>query len=75
MLITIKTLSGRKLAFEMEETQKISEIKQKLFEKEQIPTEQIRLIYQGKVIADDNTIAECKIQPNIELMMALHLRG
>lgn len=75
MLITIKTLSGRKLSFEMEDTQKILEVKSKLFEKENIPVEQIRLIYQGKVINDEQTIADCKIQTNVEIMMAIHLRG
>jgi hypothetical protein len=75
MLITIKTLSGRKLAFEMEGTQTISDIKLKLFEKEQIPQDQIRLIYGGKVVNDDMTVEQCKIQPGTELMMALHLRG
>ena len=42
MLITIKTLSGRKISLDFEPTQKINEIKETLQEKEGIPKEQIR---------------------------------
>ncbi len=75
MLICIKTLSGRKLSLDFEPSQKICEIKETLHEKEGIPTEQIRLIYSGKVISDDFKIEECNIQPGAVLMMALNLRG
>ena len=47
MLITIKTLSGRKLSLDFEPTQKVEEIKNALQEKEGIPAQQIRLIYSG----------------------------
>lgn len=75
MLISIKTLSGRKLAMDFEPSQKIIEIKEALQEKEGIPKEQIRLIYSGKVVSDESTIGECNIQAGNVLMMALHLRG
>jgi hypothetical protein len=75
MLISIKTLSGRKLALDFEPTQKIIEIKETLQEKEGIPKEQIRLIHSGKVLNDEMKIDECNIQPGNFLMMALHLRG
>ena len=75
MLITIKTLSGRKLSLDFEPTQKIEEIKNSLQEKEGIPVEQIRLICQGKVLKDELTIQEAKITPGTTLMMMMHLRG
>ena len=75
MLISIKTLSGRKVALDFEPSQKIIEIKETLQEKEGIPKEQIRLIHSGKVLNDDVKIEECNIQPGNFLMMALHLRG
>jgi hypothetical protein len=75
MLISIKTLSGRKVALDFEPSQKIIEIKETLQEKEGIPKEQIRLIHSGKVLNDDVKIEECNIQPGSFLMMALHLRG
>ena len=74
MLITIKTLGGRKVILDFEPTHKIVDIKESLQEKEGIPKEQIRLIYAGKVINDDMKIEECNIQPGAHLMMALNLR-
>ena len=61
MLITIKTLSGRKLSLDFDNTQKISEIKEALTEKEGIPVQQIRLIYGGKILKDEITIQEATI--------------
>ena len=75
MLISIKTLSGRKLSLDFESTQKISEIKEALQEKEGIPKEQIRLIYSGKILADDATVEESHIQPGTMILMMMHLKG
>ncbi len=75
MLITIKTLSGRKLSLDFENAQKISEIKDSLQEKEGIPVQQIRLIYGGKILKDELTIQEANITPGSTLMMMMHLRG
>jgi len=72
----VKTLSGRKLAFEMEGSSTIGDLKNKLTEKEQIPTDQIRLISEGRILAnDDQSIEDAKLKPNVEIMMILHLRG
>ncbi len=75
MLISVKTLSGRKLSLDFEPDQKIEDIKNALQEKENIPTSQIRLIYAGKVLKDELTIEEAKIKPGDTLMMMMHLRG
>ena len=75
MLITIKSLSGRKLSLDFDNTQKISEIKEALTEKEGIPVQQIRLIYGGKILKDEITIQEASIAPGSTLMMMMHLKG
>ena len=75
MLITIKTLSGRKLSLDFEPTQKVEEIKNALQEKEGIPVQQIRLIYSGKILKDELTIKEANISPGTTLMMMMHLKG
>ena len=75
MLITIKTLSGRKLSLDFEPTQKVEDIKSALQEKEGIPVQQIRLIYSGKILKDELTIQEANINPGTTLMMMMHLRG
>ena len=53
MLITIKTLSGRKLSLDFEPTQNVEDIKNALQEKEGIPAQQIRLICLGKILKDE----------------------
>lgn len=75
MLITIKTLAGRKLSLDFEPSQKINEIKETLQEKEGIPKEQIRLIYAGKCLPEESKIEEVNIKAGSCLMMALHLKG
>ena len=75
MLITIKTLSGRKLSLDFEPTQKVEEIKNALQEKEGIPVQQIRLIYSGKILKDELTIQEANINPGTTFMMMMHLKG
>ena len=73
MLITIKTLAGRKISLDFEPTQKINEIKETLQEKEGIPKDQIRLIYSGKVLAEESKIEEFNIQPGTIILMMMNL--
>ena len=75
MLITIKTLAGRKVVLDFEPSQKIMEIKEALQEREGIPKEQIRLIHSGKVLNDEHKIEDCGLQAGTNLMMALNLKG
>lgn len=48
MNIKVRTLTGREIAVDVEEQDKVSRIKELLEEKEGIPPSQQRLIYQGK---------------------------
>ena len=75
MLITIKTLAGRKISLDFEPGQKIMEIKESLQEKEGIPKDQIRLIYSGKVLNEESTIEEAHIQPGTIILMMMNLKG
>jgi len=75
MLVNIKTLSGRKLALDLDTQQKVIEVKETLQSKEGIPKEQIRLIYKGKVMNDEMTIEESNVAAGETLMMAIHLKG
>ena len=75
MLISIKTLSGRKLSLDFEPNQTINEIKDALQEKEGIPKEQIRLIYSGKILQEDTKIEDANIEAGTTLMMMMYLKG
>ena len=73
--ITIKTLSGRKLAFDFDPDESIEDVKKILQEKEGIDSSQIRLAYGGKLLENELTIQEAKLDPKTPLMMMMHLKG
>ncbi|XP_051051629.1 magnesium-dependent phosphatase 1 isoform X2 [Phodopus roborovskii] len=64
MLIKVKTLTGKEIEIDIEPTDKVERIKERVEEKEGIPPQQQRLIYSGKQI--DGTIRDRRGQ-NIRL--------
>jgi UV excision repair protein RAD23 len=65
MKITVKTLKGQNFNLEVEATDKILEVKKKVQEsqgKETYPVASQVLIYQGKVLKDDTSVADNSIQ-------------
>ena len=75
MQLMIKTLTGRKQAFNFEPDTTIQQIKQALEEKEGIQEDQIRLIFGGKQLADEQTIQDYKMEAGSTIHMVLQLRG
>ena len=73
--IFVKTLTGQNMTVEVEDSDKISDIKQKIFEKEGIPADQQRLVFGGKQLEDNNTIADYDIKADSSLHLVLRLRG
>ena len=75
MQIKVRTLTGKEIPIEVQETDRIYRIKELLEEKEGIPPVQQRLIYQGKQISDDDTILSARLEPGTQLHLVLTLRG
>ena len=75
MQIFVKTLTGRKLPLDLEPATTMKQIKEQLMEKEGIDIAQIRLIHNGKQLADVDTIESCKIEAGVTIHMVLALRG
>ena len=75
MLFGIQTLAGVKQSFNFEPTDTILQIKQALQEKEGIDVPMIRLIYGGKNLADDTTIAQANMKAGDTMHMLLQLKG
>ncbi len=73
--IYIKTLTGRKQAFNFEPENQVLAVKQALQEKEGIQVDQIRLIHSGKQLADDKTLESYNIGAGATIHMVLQLRG
>jgi len=74
MKIYVKTLTGKTIELAVEPTDLVSELKNKLHDKEGCRPEQQRIIYMGKQLEDPKSLNDCGVPEEATLFLVLHIK-
>lgn len=75
MQLLVKTLAGKTITVDVEKSDTVETLKQRISEKEGIPVDQQRLIYSGKQVDSERTLEDYGVEAGATMHLVLRLRG
>ncbi|XP_076846332.1 ubiquitin-like protein 4A [Brachyhypopomus gauderio] len=75
MILTVKPLQGKECNVQVTENEKVSTVKELVFERLNIPPDQQRLLYKGKALADEYRLSDYSIGPEAKLNLVVRPAG